>query len=75
MFTHMDQGLVDMQLVELMTEVLETGLMPMATERKMQALLKSKTMNEVEMQMIDQLIDALTAGKIQAIASVGHDLH
>lgn len=68
------QGQSDMQLIDLMTEVLETGLMPMAVERKMYSLLRSKDMSEMEMRVMDELIDALTSGKIQAIASCSSDL-
>lgn len=57
-----------MQLIEIMTEVLETGLMPMTTERRMQSLLKSRAITDQEMQLIDQFIDALVTGKIQPIA-------
>lgn len=57
-----------MQLIEIITEVLETGLMPMAVERRMHQLLDSGHLNETEMQVVDQLIDALSTGKIQPVA-------
>lgn len=57
-----------MQLVEIVEHVLETGLLPMAIERKMYTLLHTKEIDEAEMVMIDQLIDALANGEVNAIA-------
>jgi hypothetical protein len=62
-----------MQLVEIMTEVLETGLMSMAAERQLRSLLNAP-LSEVEMQVTDQFIDALTSGRIQPIASFSSQL-
>lgn len=58
----------DMQLIEIMTQVLETGLLPMAVERKIHRLLDRKEMSEAEMLLIDRFIDALAQGEVQAIA-------
>ncbi|MBF2028969.1 MAG: hypothetical protein IGS48_19780 [Oscillatoriales cyanobacterium C42_A2020_001] len=63
-----DQVQPDMQLIEIMTQVLETGLLPMAVERKIHRLLDSKEISEAEMMLIDQFIDALAQGDVQAIA-------
>lgn len=57
-----------MQLIEIMTQVLETGLLPMAVERKIHRLLDRKEMSEAEMLLIDRFIDALAQGEVQAIA-------
>jgi hypothetical protein len=63
-----DQGQMDMQLIEIINEVLETGELSMSVERRLQTLLNSRDINETEMHVIDELIDALSTGKIQAIA-------
>ncbi len=57
-----------MQLIETITQVLETGLLPMAVERKLLNLLDSKEMSEAEIVLIDRLIEALAQGEVQAIA-------
>ncbi|MDX2232559.1 MAG: hypothetical protein NW220_23210 [Leptolyngbyaceae cyanobacterium bins.349] len=62
------QGQVDMQLIEMITEVLDTGVLSMSAERRLNTLLNSRDINEMEMRVIDELIDALSTGKIQAIA-------
>ncbi|EKQ69757.1 hypothetical protein OsccyDRAFT_2402 [Leptolyngbyaceae cyanobacterium JSC-12] len=58
----------DMQLIETITQVLETGLLPMAVERKLLNLLDSKEMSEAEIVLIDRLIEALAQGEVQATA-------
>jgi len=63
-----NQVQLDMQLIDMMTQVLETGLLPMAVERKMHKLLDSREISEAEMVVIDRLIEALTRGDVQAIA-------
>lgn len=62
-----------MQLVEIMTEVLETGLMSMAAERRLRSLLNAP-LSEVEMLVTDQFIDALISGGIQPISSLSSQL-
>ncbi len=62
-----------MQLVEIMTEVLETGLLSMAVERRLRSLLTAP-LSAAEMQITDQLLDALTSGRIQAIACLSSPL-
>lgn len=56
------------RLIEIVEEVLETGLLPMSVEQKMYTLLHTNEIDETEMAMIDQLIEALTNGDINAIA-------
>ncbi|UBF25628.1 hypothetical protein K9N68_29355 [Kovacikia minuta CCNUW1] len=57
-----------MKLVEMIQEVLQTGVLPMRTERQMQRLLASCPMDEQSIAAIDQLIDALCQGTIQSVA-------
>jgi len=42
--------------------------MSMTVERRMYQLLESSSLNEVEVQVIDRLIEALSTGKVQPIA-------
>ena len=64
-----DQGEPAMQLlVEIITEVLATGVMPMAIERRMHQLLDKshlQEMNEGDIVVIEAFIEALRHGRIQ----------
>lgn len=57
-----------MQIIEVVQQVLETGVMPMAVERKIQALLGTRQFDEGEVRAIDQLIDALMHGRVRPVA-------
>ncbi len=57
-----------MELVALIAEVLDSGMLSMAAERKIQALLKSAQIDTTEIDIIDEFLEALRTGKVQAIA-------
>ena len=57
-----------MQLIELLQQVLETKRLPRRLERQIQEALRFGELNEAEMTLLDQLIDALASGAIQCIA-------
>ncbi|NJP11430.1 MAG: hypothetical protein HC866_19725 [Leptolyngbyaceae cyanobacterium RU_5_1] len=57
-----------MQLIEVVNQVLETGVLPVAVERKMQKLLRTEEFDETEIAAVDRLIDALMRGAIQSTA-------
>lgn len=57
-----------MQLAEIVEEVLTTGVLPLAVERRMQKLLNRPAFDESEMVMIDRLLEALTSGMIHPVA-------
>ncbi|MDX2239767.1 MAG: hypothetical protein NW224_03685 [Leptolyngbyaceae cyanobacterium bins.302] len=67
-----NQGKFDMQLVEIIREVLETGMISMSVERKMYQLLDSRSFaqdfSEMERRCVDQLLEAMQMGRIQPIA-------
>lgn len=57
-----------MKLVEVVDQVLKTGVMPMAVERRMYELMARNEFDPTEVAAIEQLLEALTNGSIQAIA-------
>ncbi len=57
-----------MQLVDMVEHVLQTGVLPMTVEREMQQLLKQAELDDVAMQAIEDLLNALTKGLIRPIA-------
>ncbi len=57
-----------MELVALIAEVLDSGMLSMAAERKIQTLLKSAQIDTTEIDIIDEFLEALRTGKVQAIA-------
>lgn len=63
-----NQGQLNMQLIEIIREALETGVLTMSAERKLYKLLNSRNFDEMEVHFVDQMIDALRTGRIQSIA-------
>ncbi len=57
-----------MQLIDLILNVLDSGVLTMAAERRMQQLLKTTALQMTEVTLLEQLIDALNTGKVRAIA-------
>jgi FixJ family two-component response regulator len=58
-----------MQLADVVEQILETGLLPMAVERQMHKLLKTQEMiNPMEAEIIEKLIYGLMSGTIRPIA-------
>lgn len=57
-----------MQLVHLIKQVLETGVLPMSVERCLNRLLTSTEFNDSELAAIDELLTALATGMIRPIA-------
>ena len=57
-----------MQLIDLILNVLDSGVLTMAAERRMQQLLKTTSLQMTEVTLMEQLIDALNTGKVRAIA-------
>lgn len=57
-----------MQLVHLVKQVLETGVLPMSVERCINRLLASTEFSDLELAAIDELLNALTNGMIRPIA-------
>lgn len=57
-----------MQLVEIVEQVLEAGVLPMAVERKLHKLVESSQFNAKEMAAVERLIDAMMNGLIQPVA-------
>ena len=57
-----------MQLVEMVEDILRTGLLPLAVERQMKSLLDRTALNESEQAMIDRLLEALTSGTVHPVA-------
>ncbi len=57
-----------MQLVEVIEEILETGVLSRAVEHRMQQLVDSTPMGESEMAAIAQLLEALCEGNIRPVA-------
>ena len=62
------QELATMQLIDLILNVLDSGVLTMAAERRMQQLLKTTALQMTEVTLLEQLIDALNTGKVRAIA-------
>lgn len=57
-----------MQLIELVEQILETGVLPMHIERTLQKVMGSREFNAYEMAVVDRLLEALIHGHIQPIA-------
>ncbi len=57
-----------MQLIEVVEQVLEAGVIPMAVERKLYRLLESSQFDNKEMAAIERLIEAMMNGMIQPVA-------
>ncbi|WP_432812762.1 hypothetical protein [Pantanalinema sp. GBBB05] len=57
-----------MQLVHIVQQVLETGVLPMSMERYMNRLLASTEFSDLELAAIDDLLNALATGMIRPIA-------
>lgn len=57
-----------MQLIEVVEQVLEAGVLPMAVERKLYQLLESSQFDTKEMAAIERLIEAMMNGMIQPVA-------
>lgn len=57
-----------MQLIDLILNILDSGVLTMAAERRMQHLLKTTELQMTEVTLMEQLIDALNSGKVRAIA-------
>ncbi len=57
-----------MMLIDTIQQVLETGLLPLSTERHLYHQLKLTHLTDVELQAIERLLEGLTNGSIQAIA-------
>ncbi|MGC8713610.1 MAG: hypothetical protein ACP5RH_14575 [Leptodesmis sp.] len=57
-----------MQLVEVVDQVLETGLLPMAVERKLYQLLEGSQFDAKEMAAVERLMEAMMNGMIQPVA-------
>jgi hypothetical protein len=57
-----------MQIVEVVEQVLEAGVLPMAVERKLHHLLEGNQFSAKEMAAIERLIDAMMNGKIHPVA-------
>ncbi|MGI0487170.1 hypothetical protein ACN4EK_17145 [Pantanalinema rosaneae CENA516] len=57
-----------MQLVHLIKQVLDTGVLPMSVERGINRLLASTEFSDTELAAIDELLNALATGMIRPIA-------
>ncbi|GAB4330586.1 MAG: hypothetical protein OHK0047_17970 [Leptolyngbyaceae cyanobacterium] len=57
-----------MQLVEVVDQVLETGVLPMAVERKLYQLLEGSQFDAKEMAAVERLMEAMMNGMIQPVA-------
>lgn len=57
-----------MQLIEVVEQVLEAGVIPMAVERKLYRLLESSQFDTKEMVAIERLIEAMMSGMVQPVA-------
>ncbi len=57
-----------MQLIEVVEQVLESGVLPMAVERKLYQLLDSSQINAKEMAAVERLMEAMMNGAIQPVA-------
>lgn len=57
-----------MQLIEVVEQVLEAGVLPMAVERKLYQLLESSQFNAKEIAAIEQLLEAMMSGAVQPVA-------
>jgi hypothetical protein len=64
-----DQGQPDMQLIETIKQVLETGVLSMTVEREIYAMLNSRqSVSETEQRLVEQLMEALQTGRVHPIA-------
>ncbi len=60
-----------MQLIDLIQQVLQTGTLPLATERQLQRLLQAtatETLDDHTLLLIDHLIESLCRGCIRPTA-------
>lgn len=57
-----------MQLIEVVEQVLESGVLPMSVERKLYQLLESSQFNAKEMAAVERLIEAMMSGMVQPVA-------
>lgn len=57
-----------MQLVDVVEQVLQTGILPLPVEREMYKLLNRTELDDVEMQALETLLNALTSGLIRPTA-------
>ncbi len=60
-----------MQLIELIQQILQTGTLPLATERQLQRLLQTtatETLDDHTLLLIDHLIESLCCGSIRPTA-------
>ena len=66
---NINQGQPDMQLIETIKQVLETGVLSMTVEREIYAMLNSRqSVSEIERRLIEQLMEALQTGRVHPIA-------
>lgn len=60
-----------MQLIELIQQILQTGTLPLATERQLQRLLRAtatEPLDDHTLQLIDHLLESLCQGSIRPTA-------
>jgi hypothetical protein len=57
-----------MQLVEVVEQVLEAGVLPMSVERKLYQMLEGNQFSANEMAAIERLIEAMMSGRVHPIA-------
>lgn len=56
-----------MSLIDVINEVLTTGILPLAVERQLHQLLQTQQCNETDLIAIDQLIEALCTGSVRSV--------
>ncbi len=57
-----------MSLIDTIDQVLQTGVLPIATEHHLYRKMRSQDLTDAEVGAIEQLLEGLTSGTIQSVA-------